>query len=164
MKAKNLATAAAEHRTDVRRDAARVHPREAADYHSQAETLSTCSILGMKANAVHLLEEAAAEHVYQLNHVYVPSPAAGREVLLENRLFVVFGCWDFSKKIQVGFRAKAILSLAQQESSESAAYVDALNANEIKHPVLASLRVRVKKAEAADDSHANTLVVEAAPA
>jgi len=117
----------------------------------------------MKANAVHLLEEAAAEHVYQLNHVYAPSPAAGREAMLENRLFVVFDRWDFSKKIQVGFRAKAILSVAQQESSESAAYVDALNANEIKHPVLASLRVRVKKAEAADDSHVNTLVVEAAP-
>ena len=43
MKAKNLATAAAEHRTDVVA-LPEYTPREAADYHSQAATLSTCSI------------------------------------------------------------------------------------------------------------------------
>ena len=91
----------------------------------------------MKANAVNLLDDAAAEHAYQLNHVYVPSPASGRTVLHEDRLFVVFDCWDFSKKIQLGFREKAILSLAQQEDSDSAAYVAALNAHDIKHPLLA---------------------------
>ena len=38
-----------------------------------------------------------------------------------------------------------------------------MNAHEIKHPILASLRVRVKKSENTDDSHINTLVVEATP-
>ena len=61
----------------------------------------------MKANAVDLLDDAAAEHIYQLNHVCVPPPTAGRSVLYGNRLFVVFDCWDFSKKIQLGFREKA---------------------------------------------------------
>ena len=162
MKAKNLAKAAAEHQADVVA-LPQFNPREAADYQSQPATLSACSILDMKANVVNLLDDAAAEHVYQLNHVYVPSPAAGCTVLCENRLFVVFDCWDFSKKIQLAFRQKAILSLAQQEDSESATYVAALNAHEIKHPLLASLRVRVKKAEGTNDSHVNTLVVEATP-
>ena len=91
IEAKKLAPAAAEHRTDVVA-LPEYTPREAADYHSQAAMPCTCSILDMKANAVHFLEEAAAAHVYQLSHVHVPSPAAGREVLLENRLFVVVGC------------------------------------------------------------------------
>ena len=56
-----------------------------------------------------------------------------------------------------------MLSLAGQEGPESSAYVAALNAHEIKHPLLASLRVRVKKGDSTDDSHINTLVVEATP-
>ena len=85
MKAKDLATAAAEHQADVVA-LPQFNPRESADYQSHPATLSACSILDMKANAVNLLDDAAAEHVYQLNHVYVPSPAPGRMVLYENRL------------------------------------------------------------------------------
>jgi hypothetical protein len=162
MKAKNLAETAAEHQADVV-VLPQFTPSIAAEYLSLPATLSACSILDMKANAVDLLDEAAAEHIYQLNHVYVPSPTAGQTVQYENRLFVVFDCWDFSKKIQLAFREKAILSLAQQEESDSVKYVAALNAHEIKHPLLASLRVRVKKSENTDDSHLNTLVVEATP-
>ena len=162
MKAKDLAKAAAEHQADVL-----VLPQFtasiAAEYLSMPATLSACSILDMKANAMHLLDDADAEHIYQLNHVYVPSPTAGQTVQYENRLFVVFECWDFSKKIQLAFREKAILSLAQQEESDPVKYVAALNADEIKHPLLASLRVRVKKSGNTDDSHINMLVVEATP-
>ena len=106
MKAMNLAKAAAEHQADVVA-LSQFNPRESANYKSHPATLSACNILDMKANAVNLLDHAAAEHVYQLNHVYVPSPAPGRTVLYENKLFVVFDCWDFSKKIQLGFREKA---------------------------------------------------------
>ena len=160
MKAKNLAQAAAEHQADVV-VLPQFTPSIAADYQSLPATLSACSILDMKSNAVNLLDEAAAEHIYQLNHVYVPSPTAGQTVQYENRLFVVLDCWDFSKKIQLAFREKAILSLANQEESDPTKYVAALNAHEIKHPLLASLRVRVKKSEITDHSHINTLVVEA---
>ena len=38
-----------------------------------------------------------------------------------------------------------------------------MNGHEIKHPLLASLRVRVKKGESTDDSYINTFVVEATP-
>ena len=95
--------------------------------------------------------------------MYVPSPTAGQTVVYDNKLFVVFDCWDFSKKIQVGFREKAMLSLAQLEGHPSATYVTHLNAHEIKHPSLASLRVRVKKSESTDAGHVNALVVEATP-
>jgi len=162
MKAKDLAKAAAEHQKDVV-VLPQFTPSIAAEYLSIPATLSSCSILDMKANAVQLLDDAAAEHLYQLNHVYVPSPTAGQVVQCGNRLFVVFECWDFSKKIQLAFREKAILSLAQQEGLDPLQYVAALNADEIKHPLLASLRVRVKKSEKTDDSHINTLVVEATP-
>ena len=162
MKAKSLSSAAAEHQADVV-TLPHFTPSESADYHSHSATLSVCSVLDLKDNTVNLLEDAAEEHVYQLNHVYVPSPAAGREVMYEDRLFIVFDCWDFSKKIQLAFREKAILTLAQHEDSDSAGYVTALNLQEIKHPLLASLRVRVKKAQRPDDSHVNTLVVEATP-
>ena len=162
MKTKNLAEAAAEHQTDVLA-LPQFTPSVAAEYLSVPATLSACSILDMKANAMDLLDDAAAEHIYQLNHVYVPSPTAGQTVEFDNRLFVVLDCWDVSKKIPLAFREKAILSLAQQEGSNRAEYVAALNAHEIKHPLLASLRVRVKKSENTNDSHINTLVVEATP-
>ena len=162
MKAMNFKQAAAEHQVDVLA-LPQFNATESADYLSQPATLSTCSILDMKANAADLLDDTAAEHVYQLNHVYVPSPTAGRTVLYGNRLFVVFDCWDFSKKVQLAFRSKAILSLAQQEDSDSATYVAALNAQEIKHSLLASLRVRVKKGDSTDNGHINALVMEATP-
>ena len=116
MKAKDLAKAAAEHQKDVVVLPQFTPPSIAAEYLSIPATLSACSILDMKANAVQLLDDASAEHLYQLNHVYVPLQ-----------------------------------------------YVAALNADEIKHPLLASLRVRVKKSEKTDDRHINTLVVEATP-
>ena len=103
MKAKNIAEAAAEHQADVV-VLPQFTPGIAAQYLSLFATLSACSILAMKANSMDLLDEAAAEHIYQLNHVYVPSPTAGQTVEYENKLFVVFDCWDFTKKIQLAFR------------------------------------------------------------
>ena len=51
-------------------------PTEAADYGNCFATLTACSILDMRANAQQLLENDATEHVYQLNHVYVPVHAS----------------------------------------------------------------------------------------
>ena len=74
-KAMNLAKSAAEHQTDVVA-LTQFNPRECADYQSHPATLSACSILDMKANAMDLLDDAAAEHIYQLNHVHAPAPTA----------------------------------------------------------------------------------------
>ena len=51
--------------------------------------------MDIRAAPHDLLEDAATEHVYQLNHVYVPQPAPTHDVTLDNRLFAVFDCWDF---------------------------------------------------------------------
>ena len=135
MKANNPAKVAAEHQADVVALPTFVS-KEAADYQSEPATLTVCSILNMKANVVDLLDDAAVDHVYQLNHVYVPSPTVGKTVMYEDRLFTVYDCWDFSRKIQVAFREKATLSLAQLENADAGTYVDALNAHEIKHCLL----------------------------
>lgn len=66
--------------------------------------------MDLKYKAVGILEDTAEEHVYQLNHMYVRSPGAGREVMYADRLFVVFDCWDFPKKIQIFFRKNKSLS------------------------------------------------------
>ena len=118
-------------------------PTEAADYTDAMATLTACSLLDDKKT---LLEESATEHLYQLNHVYVPAPTLSHNVTYEGRLFAVFDCWDFSKKIQLAFRAKAMLALAGLDSSTSAAtYQTAVAQGELRHPLMTSLRVRVKK-------------------
>ena len=66
---------------------------------------------------------------------------------------------DFSKKIQIGFRAKAILSLADKAEQQPHSYQCTLSAGGIRHPLLASLRVRVKKSTG--DRDMTALVVEA---
>ena len=83
---------------------------------------------------------------------------------MEDRLFAVFDCWDFSQKIQLGFRGKAMQSLALCETKDE--YLRALEAGELRHPLLVSLRVRVKQA-IGDNPHGagdvQALVVEAEP-
>ena len=135
-------------------------PQEAANYTDCHATLSACSILDLKAGrtCAGLLEDDAAEHVYQLNHVYITAPASTHSITYDSRLFAVFGCWDFSQKLQLAFRSKAMCSLASQTPEE---YEAALGAGDLRHPLLASLRVRVKKATG--DRAFAAIVVEASP-
>ena len=49
--------------------------------------------------------------------------------------------------MQIGFREKAILELGGKEHTDADSYLTALANGEIKHPLLASLRVRVKKTD-----------------
>ena len=135
-------------------------PREAKNYTDCFATLTACSILDGNAARAHasLLDDDAAEHVYQLNHVFVPAPAPTHSVKYDGRLFAVFDCWDFSQKLQLGFRSKAMRSLAGVSAED---YEAALAQGELRRPLLASLRVRVKKGTGDHDFAA--LVVEASP-
>ena len=105
LKSNKLTTVAAEHREDGV-TLPRFTPLEASDFHCYPATLSACRVMDLKDKAVDLLEDTAEEHDYQLNHVHVPPPAAGREVVYQDRLFVVVDCWDFSKKISLPFVRK----------------------------------------------------------
>ena len=129
---------------------------EATDYLSGTATLTACSVLDIRAASHELLEDDATEHVYQLNHVYVPAPAATQDVMHEGRLFAIFDCWDFSMKLQIAFRAKAMASLAAVDADS---YTTALSTGELRHPLLSSLRVRVKKSTG--DRDLTAIVVEA---
>ena len=121
-------------------------PSEAVDYKNCPATLSAVSIVDTRNNSAGILGELETEHLYQLNHVYVPTPASNHSVLLDGRLFAVFDCWDYSKLVQFGFRSQAMLQLAGFEAGTSLnEYLAALQAGEIRHPILASLRVRIKK-------------------
>ena len=81
--------------------------------------------------------------------------------MYDNRLFAIFDCWDFSQNVQIAFRQKAMLSLAQQTHEDPDTYQSELAAGNIRHPLLASLRVRIKKSTGERDMTA--LVVEAEP-
>ena len=121
-------------------------PSEAVDYKNCPATLSAVSIVDTRNNSAGILGELETEHLYQLNHVYVPTSASNHSVLLDGRLFAVFDCWDYSKLVQFGFRSQAMLQLAGFEAGTALNdYQVALDAGEIRHPILASLRVRIKR-------------------
>ena len=132
--------------------------QDTADYAVCTATLTACSILDLTAASRELLEGDATEHVYQLNHVYVPAPAKTHTVTHDGRLFAIFDCWDFSKKVQLAFRSKAMCSLAGATADD---YTAQLAQGELRHPLLASLRVRIKKGTGNREFAA--IVVEAAP-
>ena len=87
-------------------------PNEAVDYKNCPATLSAVSIVDTRNNSAGILGDQEPEHLYQLNHVYVPTPASNHSVLLDDRLFAVFDCWDYSKLVQFAFRSQAMLQLA----------------------------------------------------
>ena len=86
----------------------------------------------------------ATEHLYQLNHVHVVRPSKTDTIKTnDGRLFAQLECWDHSKKIILGFRSKAMLQLAQLGPDEQSEYEQRLTGDELRHPILASLRLRI---------------------
>ena len=115
---------------------------EAMDYTSLPATLACCNALELKTNPASLVEDLAAYHIYQLNHVYVVATAATHDVDYQDRLFSVFDGWGYSRKVQIAYRGKAMLALAQVSPDTTVEdYVEALHNGELRHPLLASLRV-----------------------
>jgi hypothetical protein len=82
-----------------------------------------------------------------MNHVHVQPPKKTDTVMTRDgdRLFAQFQCWDFTKSTTLAFRAKAMLQLAQLDDGQEAEYRELLANDELRHSLLASLRVRVKK-------------------
>ena len=151
---------------------------EAADYTGVPATLTACRL--MDPPAEHLLEDGK-EHLYQMNHVYVPAPTKCDSIKTRkgDRLFAQLDCTDYSKRITLAFRSKAMLALAGLQDGMESEYEQRVENDELRHTsLLSSLRVRIKKtsvpytADAASgnsqESHAATeqmsaIVVEAEP-
>ena len=82
-------------------------------------TLTACQLVGPTCVAPAALLGDATEHLYQLNHVYVPLPA--KEAIIktkDDRLFTRLDVWDSTKKITVAFRSKAMLQLASLQTDQ----------------------------------------------
>lgn len=124
----------------------------AADYQDGPGTLTACGILD-KLNAKALLGDAA-QHLYQLNHVYVPPPHAHDDIRGQFGFFWQAKVWDFSKSITLGFKRKAMFQLAglDPKVATDEEYEAKVQTQELTHPILSSLRVLVarKKPKQAD--------------
>ncbi len=77
------------------------------------------------------------EHLYQLNHVYVVPPSKADTIKTrDGRLFAQLDCWDYSKKITLAFRSKAMLQIAQIAEGHVEVYEQLLANVELRHPLL----------------------------
>ena len=121
-------------------------PMEAADYTGVPATLSACSLLTSNAKHEGLLG-SEDEQLYQLNNLYVMPPSKTDSITAgaNNHLWTQLDCWDYSRKITIAFRSKAMLELAQLQPDESEIYKEQHANGELRHPVLACVRVRVQK-------------------
>ena len=123
-------------------------PNEAKDFITPVATLSVCHLIEDK----HLTRASAlgeaSEHLYQLNHVHVVVPNKTDAIKTsDGRLFARLDVWDCSKRISLAFRSKAMLQLAGYSEDQADEYVQALENDELRHPLLASLRVHVQLKE-----------------
>ena len=126
-------------------------PAEAVDYTEVPATLSVCRQLDPTSMSESQLLGDETEHVYQLNHVHVLLPnKTDRIKTSDDRLFAQLDCWDISKKISIAFRKKAMLNLAAVD--EQSEYEQLLAQDELRHAMLCSLRVRVKRRNSAFDA------------
>ena len=116
----------------------------AVDYISPMATLTVCQLVDpLHATPISQLGEAK-EHLYQLNHVHVTLPTKAASIKTkDNRLFARLDVWDGTKKITLAFRSKAMLQLASLQIDQEEQYEQRLATDELRHPLLASLRLLV---------------------
>ena len=123
-------------------------PATAVDYTSPMATLTVCQLVDpMDATPTSQLGDAT-EHLYQLNHVYVTLPTKEASIKYNDRLFTRLDVWDATKKINVAFRSKAMLQLASLQNDQEKEYETLLATDELRHPLLVSLRLLLRKQEA----------------
>jgi len=147
----------------------------AVDYLSPLATLTVCQLLDPTCATLASLLGDATEHLYQLNHVYVPLPTKETSMKTkDNRLFARLDVWDHTKKITLAFRSKAMLQLASLGEGQEEEYEQQLASDELRHPICASLRLRIQskpESDATATEHSQTqssnllsaVVVEAQP-
>ena len=110
--------------------------------------------------------------------MYVVPPSKSDTISTnDGRLFARLEVWDFSQKITVAFRSKAMLQLASIPDGQAKDYQELIANDELRHPLLVSLRLhlhtKTKKSEPQDnatelsqsqgDNILSTVVVEAVP-
>ena len=128
-----------------------------ADYISPMATLTACQLVDLTCTTPASIVGDATEHLYQLNHVYVALPNKEDSIKTkDDRLFARMDVWDYTKKIVLAFRSQAMLQLALLGENDTTEYAERLANNELRHPVLASLRVHVKTKPQKQESDASS--------
>ena len=88
-------------------------------------------------------------HLYQLNHVRVLKPGKADSITTvdNKRLCAFLETWNYSKKLTLAFRSKAMLQLGQcaDKAEPEKEYREQHANGELRHPLLVSLRVRIEK-------------------
>ena len=146
------------------------------DYTSPMATLTACRLVDPTCATPSSILGDATEHLYQLNHVYVIPPSKTDAIKTDDgRLFARLEIWDYSKNISLAFRSKAMLHLASLGDDQQQQYEELVANGELRHPVLASLRLQMqtktKKPDASPtkpsqtqfDNLLSSVVVEAVP-
>ena len=149
---------------------------ESIDYTSPMATLTACRLVDPTCATPSSILGDATEHLYQLNHVYVVPPSKQDTIKTnDGRLFARLDVWDYSKKIALAFRSKAMLQLASLADGQAQEYEQLIANDELRHPLLASLRLRIKTktpepeaiatepSQTQRDNILSTVVVEAMP-
>ena len=146
------------------------------DYTSPMAILTACRLVDPTCATPSSILGDATEHLYQLNHVYVIPPSKTDAIKTDDgRLFARLEVWDYSKNISLAFRSKAMLHLASLGDDQQQQYEELVANGELRHPVLASLRLQMqtktKKPDASPtkpsqtqfDNLLSSVVVEAVP-
>ena len=144
-------------------------------YTSPVATFAVCRLVDATSAKPSDLLGDDTEHLYQLNHVYVVPPSKADTIKTrDGRLFAQLDCWDYSKKITLAFRSKAMLQIAQIAEGQVEEYEQLLASDELRHSLLTSLRLQIKskqsvEADATEPSQSqgenvlSAMVVEAMP-
>ena len=153
-------------------------PVAAVDYLTPLATLTVCKLVDPTCSTLASLLGDATEHLYQLNYVYVPLPTKESNIKTkDSRLFSRLDVWDHTKKINLASRSKAMLQLASLGEGQEEEYEHQLASDELRHPIVASLRLRIQskpekhESDATATEHSQTqssnllsaVVVEAQP-
>ena len=128
-----------------------------ADYISPMATLTACQLVDPTCTTPGSIVGDATEHLYQLNPVYVALPNKEDSIKTKDeRLFARLDVWDYSKKISLAFRSKAMLQLTSLGENDAKEYEERLANKELRHPLLASLRLHVKTKPQKQESDASS--------
>ena len=99
------------------------NPVASADYITPPATLTACRLVDPTCYTPASILGDATEQLYQLNHVYVVPPSKADKIKTnDDRLFTRLDVWDYSKKISLAFRGKAMLQLASLADDKAVEY------------------------------------------
>ena len=142
-------------------------PSEAADYLTPEATLTVCRLLQELLRPSH--QDSHDATLFQLNHVRILEPRPGESIFTKDgsRLFPKVDIIDYTAQVQLRMREKVALELAELSKEEFAKEAEK---GGINFPVLSSVRVLVRKAQAttghaadgAAEHSVSAIIVEAA--